>query len=166
MLEAVVSTRIASLGAFVLMAFAIGCGGAATTEAKAPATPASAVAAPAPAAAAPAPARDAVVMGPTEGASQDPAILEWQNAILKAVGREGQHQLFSLVLVNESSGPTAYVGIDPAALGLSAEERAAADEVQAKFANAPVRSATRASLWVTPLVRADAQLSTNDVASR
>jgi hypothetical protein len=91
-------------------------------------------------------------MGPTEGASTDPAILAWQNDLLRAVGRDGQHMLFSLALVEDSAGQAVYVGIDPASLGLSKEERTAAEAVQAKYADSPLRASVHGNLWVASLL--------------
>jgi len=117
--------RLASVGSFALLSLLAGCADTTSiVEAKSPQTASPTPAtSPAPAAVMP----EQVVMGPTEGASSDPAILAWQNDLLRAVGREGQHSLFSLMLIEDRDGQAAYVGIDPARLGMTAEERAAAD---------------------------------------
>ena len=154
-----VSMQMASLGTCVLMSLAAGCG-ASAVDAKAPATPQSTQAPEAVASQ----AREAIVMGPTEGASSDPVILGWQNDLLRAVGREGQHTLFSLVLIEtgegKGAGPTAYLAFDAESLGMTSAERAAAKAVQERYAGSPLRASTRANLWVAALVHDDASGST------
>ena len=155
-----VSMQIASLGSCILMSFATGCGAANAVDAGAQSAPQSGQRTEPVAAQ----TRDAVVMGPTEGASSDPIILSWQNDLLRAVGREGQHTLFSLVLIEngqgKAAGPTAYLAFDAESLGMTSAERAAANAVQEHYAGSPIRASARANLWVAALVHDDASDST------
>jgi hypothetical protein len=154
-----ISMQMASLGTFALMSLAAGCGGASAVDAKAAAPQSTQVHE-----AVTSQAREAVVMGPTEGASSDPIILGWQNDLLRAVGREGQHTLFSLVLIetgeSKGAGPTAYLAFDAERLGMTSAERTAANAVQEYYAGSPIRATTRANLWVAPLVHDGASGST------
>jgi hypothetical protein len=144
--EQMAKASIKIVCAFVLSTCAMACGGATTVQGSAPAVPQQA----APQSAAPE-AREAIVMGPTEGASADPAILAWQNDLLTAMGREGQHELFSLLVV-ENDADQVYVGIDTAGLGLTKEESDAASAVQTRYAQSAIHARSRANLWVVPLV--------------
>jgi hypothetical protein len=123
-------------------------GGASAVDVRSPVAPPGS---PAPQMTAPQ-ARDTAVIGPTEGASSDPIILAWQNDLLHAIGRDGQHVLFSLVLIENGEGQIACVALDPGKLEMTSEERTAANAVQEKYGSSPIRAGTRANLWVAPLV--------------
>ena len=112
------------------------------------------VATSAPAASAPAPAAEStasndVFMGPTKGASDDPAVHAWQQELLGAIGRPDQYSLFQYVLVGKDQ---LFIALDSSALGLSPAEATAATAVQDKFAPAPVMAATRSKMWVAPFL--------------
>lgn len=148
--------QVAFVGAVAVLG-SVGCG-ASEVGSRGPAAPQAAVA---PDVAAPVAPREMVTMGPTEGASTDPAILAWQNDLLRAVGRDGQHMLFSLALVEDGAGQAVYVGFDPSSLGLSKEERSAAEAVQAKYAESPLHVSTHGNLWVASLLHDNAAPDVN-----
>ena len=125
----------------------MGCGGAAATGA----SPATAVAPSqvqpsAPEASDPSPSasHEDLFAGSSCGESARPDVQHWQEALLHAIGRDGQYGLFEYVMIDGG----VYVGLRYGPLGLSDAEMAAAASVQQQFAGAPVATTSRAERWL------------------
>jgi hypothetical protein len=101
--------------------------------------------------------QDGVEVGSPCGESRYPQVGRWQSAMLKAIGREGQYELFDYVFADR----TVYIGLRTT--GFSDAELGAARQVEAQFASDPVETRERGDLilaraWTTsntPIARAE-----------
>jgi hypothetical protein len=78
----------------------------------------------------------------------DAKALGWQSSLLKAIGRDGQFELFDYVFADVSTGERVFVGISYETLGLSPEQLEAARAVQARYAAAPLGASERDGIWM------------------
>lgn len=103
------------------------CGGAASLP------PA---ASPAAEAQAPTAAADGPQVGASCGESSRPDVQQWQSAVLTAIGRDTQYELFDYVFENDK----VYVGLRTASLGLTDAQLEAVRQVDAQYAHGPVEA--------------------------
>ncbi len=124
----------------------MGCGGAAATGAS-PATaitPSQVQPSALEAGNPPIASHEDLLAGSSCGESTRPDVQHWQEALLHAIGRDGQYGLFEYVMIDGG----VYVGLRYGPLGLSGAEMAAATSVQQQFAGAPVATTSRAERWL------------------
>jgi len=129
----------------VLGSLMVACGGGAASVPP-PSTPA----AQPPAAQPEAMSQDGMFIGSSCGESWRPEVQQWQSAMLSAIGRDGQYELFDYVFVDG----TVYVGLRYASLGLTDAQLEAAHRVESQFAQGPVAAVERdevlmAHAWAT-----------------
>lgn len=73
--------------------------------------------------------QDGLEIGSSCGESWRPEVQRWQSAVLKAIGRDGQYELFEYVFVKG----IVYVGLRTSSLELADAELEAARQVNAQF---------------------------------